>query len=167
MTNTLKRCPKCTISKPLDEWPKKGSWCKRCYCDYAKQHPPSKTKVTWVSMLSRCENPNDRRYADWGGRGIAVCERWHTFALFVEDMGEKPDGLTLDRIDNDKGYCKENCKWSTQCEQSNNRRTNRWIEHDGKRLTLAQWSRITGIKPNTLKRRLDVGYSVSDALTPL
>jgi hypothetical protein len=71
----------------------------------------------WASMLQRCENPKHEQYKDYGGRGIAVCKRWHDFAKFYADMGQRPDGLTLDRIDNSKGYQPSNCRWATWLEQ--------------------------------------------------
>ena len=73
-------------------------------------------------MLSRCENKNVPAFKNYGGRGITVCKRWHKFENFLADMGERPFGLTLDRKNNDKGYYKRNCKWSTWIEQQNNRR---------------------------------------------
>jgi hypothetical protein len=83
---------------------------------------PSSTYKAWTSMRSRCRNPLDRNYPNYGGRGIAVCKEWDSYDKFKEDMGEQPEGSTLERIDNDKGYYKGNCKWATHIEQGRNRR---------------------------------------------
>jgi hypothetical protein len=83
---------------------------------------------TWCAMWSRCNNPNNPSYPRYGGRGIMVCERWASFEAFCADMGERPPGLTLERVDNHKGYCPENCCWGTRKTQARNRRSNRIIE---------------------------------------
>ena len=75
------------------------------------------TYSSWSNMIDRCTNPSNKRYVDYQGRGITVCERWMTFANFLADMGERPDATSLDRIDNDAGYFKENCRWATALEQ--------------------------------------------------
>ncbi len=77
---------------------------------------------TWFNMISRCTNKNDNAYKNYGGRGISVCERWMDIKNFIEDMGERPAGFSIDRIENDLGYSPENCKWSSDKEQARNRR---------------------------------------------
>lgn len=78
---------------------------------------------SWANMLQRCTNPNDPAYRHYGGRGITVCERWQSFENFLADMGERPEGLTLDRTDNEGNYEPGNCKWATRAQQSANRRS--------------------------------------------
>ena len=82
----------------------------------------SRTAESHHAMKQRCLNPKHKSYPDYGGRGITVCERWMSFANFLEDMGLRPPGKTLDRIRVNEGYCKDNCKWSTSRQQQNNRR---------------------------------------------
>ena len=82
----------------------------------------SRTYHSWSAMLQRCNNPNNVGYKNYGGRGITVCQPWQTFANFLADMGERPPGRTLDRIDNDRGYSPDNCRWATYSEQTTNQR---------------------------------------------
>jgi len=87
------------------------------------------TYSTWSSMLTRCENPRSKSYQRYGGRGIKVCERWHKFSNFIDDMGEKPSkGMSIERIDNDGNYEPGNCKWATSAEQARNTRRTRLTE---------------------------------------
>ena len=83
---------------------------------------PTKTYMVWGSMVQRCENIKSRQYPDYGGRGIFVCDRWKIYENFLEDMGEKPDLLCIDRINNDDGYYKDNCRWVTHKVNNNNKR---------------------------------------------
>jgi len=92
---------------------------------HARKGGPSPTYITWKSMLQRCNDPNATGYERYGGRGIKVCARWLVFESFLSDMGERPEGRSLDRRDNEKGYEKSNCRWATRLEQRHNRRLRR------------------------------------------
>ena len=126
----------------------------------------SKTRLytIYVNMLTRCLNKNTKNYSRYGGRGIAVCDDWvMSFENFYRDMGD--DNLkTLDRIDNDKGYSKDNCRWATRKQQANNTRMSRIIEHDGKALSVAEWNSFLGFKKNTIWQRLNRGWSIQESL---
>lgn len=115
-------------------------------------------------MHTRCSNPKCREFHFYGGRGITVDPRWKVFANFLEDMGEVPPDRTIERIDNNKGYFKANCRWATTKEQANNRRSSRWITIGAETLTMTQWSERTGIKVGTIWARLDRGLSPEEAL---
>lgn len=92
---------------------------------HARVNKQSLTYVSWYNMISRCSNPNYTNFEYWGGKGIKVCERWLIFENFLEDMGERILNTSLDRIDGDKDYYKENCRWATRLEQNQNRQYNR------------------------------------------
>ncbi|WP_145423075.1 hypothetical protein [Symmachiella dynata] len=120
----------------------------------------------WAGIKTRCYNKNANSYDDYGGRGIQMCDEWLTsFEQFATDMGERPTKHhQIERIDNNANYCKDNCRWATKREQANNRRTNRIITHRGESQTVAEWSRITGIAEATIRRRIDRGWSIRQAL---
>ena len=118
----------------------------------------------WGLMLNRCNNPKNPAYPRYGGRGITVCERWHTFENFLNDMGHRPPDTTLDRRDNDKGYCLENCRWATHREQQNNKSSCRYVTVNGTTQTVKQWSRQTGINACTITYRLKHGVNPSVAI---
>lgn len=134
---------------------------------------PSPEYGIWYMMMSRCHDPRCRRYADYGGRGIVVCDRWRYgggglsgFQCFTLDLGLRPSPFhLLERLRNDGPYSPENCCWATAIDQGNNKRNNLVLEHDGRCLTLAQWARETGLKGSTIRRRLLGGWSVARALT--
>lgn len=131
------------------------------------KHGMSATRLygLWRTLKQRCTNPNNTHYASYGGRGITLCEAWHDFEAFYRDVGERPRGKTLDRIDNDKGYEPGNVRWATRLEQANNRRTNVHIEFRGTTRTIAEWGRLTGLGKSAILHRLGRGWSVERALT--
>ncbi|ASU34401.1 hypothetical protein [Mucilaginibacter xinganensis] len=100
--------------------------------------------MAWHSLKDRCTNPNHKNYNDYGGRGITVCPTWiNSFETFLKDIGLRPSSnCSLDRIDNSKGYSKENCRWATVLEQNKNRRNNVWIEYKGSLKIASEWARI-------------------------
>lgn len=119
----------------------------------------------WQTMRKRCSNPRASGYEYYGGRGITVCERWSAFDLFLKDMGPRPTGKSIDRIDSNKGYFPENCRWSTTKEQNRNLRTNKIVSFNGKSLCISAWAEQLLMKPNTLAKRLLAGWSIEKALT--
>jgi len=116
-------------------------------------------------MWTRCINPKQRSWHNYGGRGIGVCSRWKSFEAFLADMGERPDGCTLDRIDRDGNYSPENCRWATVKRQCRNKRNTLTVEHDGKCLPLADWADLLGVRYGLLYNRIyRYGWAVDRAL---
>lgn len=124
------------------------------------------TWKTWAGIKARCLNPNEPAFKHYGGRGIKVCRKWLKFEGFYEDMGTRPEGMSIERINNNGNYCKENCKWATQKEQCRNQRSNRKIEFKGRSKPIAQLAEETGINEACVRARIDRhGWSTEDALT--
>lgn len=119
----------------------------------------------WRSMLNRCRNKHVKCYHRYGGRGIQVCERWNIFDNFLADMGRRPKGHRIERIDNDGNYEPSNCKWATQEEQCANKRNNRILTYNGVSKTLTCWAKELGLNRTTLRQRLVLGWDVETALT--
>lgn len=131
------------------------------------KHGMSNTKiyVLWRSMLDRCENENSPAYHNYGGRGISVCESWQDFMNFYRDMGERPEGMSINRIDNDKGYSRENCEWTNRKAQNRNRRNRHMLTHDGVTKSMAEWSDQIGISIPTIWYRKRLGWSDEQIVT--
>lgn len=113
---------------------------------------------TWLSMKERCENASHKKWHRYGGRGIKVCERWQNFAFFVKDMHPKPDGTSLDRINNNGDYEPSNCRWATPVVQAQNTRRNVLIERDGVTLCISEWARRLGVSHATIKAWTKKGW---------
>lgn len=119
----------------------------------------------WGSMLQRCENVNHKSYKDYGGRGINVCDRWHSFENFFTDMGSIPPGLSIERNDVNGNYEPSNCRWATMTEQGLNKRTNTLLTANGETKPLASWCRQYGLNKVTLMDRIERGWSPERAIT--
>lgn len=121
----------------------------------------------WKGMRRRCKDPKHKNYKEYGGRGIAVCERWAEYANFLADMKRRPSPKhTLERKDNNGNYEPGNCEWATRSRQSNNCRSNRLYTMNGETLNIAQWAAKTGIAYSKLFYRLNNGFSITRALDP-
>jgi hypothetical protein len=134
----------------------------------ARQHGMSRTPtyVSWLNMRRRCGNPADSAYANYGGRGIAVCEAWQaSFEAFYADMGVCPVGFTLERRDNDGPYSAENCSWASRKTQGHNRRTTCLVMWNGISRSITEWADVLGLARATVTRRLRNGWPIVCVLT--
>lgn len=167
-------CEKKFYKRPCEY--KRYNFCsQKCWREFQKKYPEvyckhgmegTKTYNCWVMMKQRCKNPKCQFYPDYGGRGISYCEEWEKFENFYKDMGDKPKGYSLDRIDVNGNYYKENCRWATNSQQANNKRTSRKITYGKKTMTISEWASSLKINPQTLRSRFDRGgWSVEEALT--
>jgi len=127
----------------------------------------SPTWGSWQSMMRRCDPKNAGRRMGrwWAGRGINVCERWHEFANFLSDMGERPEGTSLDRINNDGHYEPGNCRWASAVVQGRNRSSTKIVEFGGRKQALKTWCEELRLSYPAVQMRLGAGWSVEDALT--
>lgn len=120
---------------------------------------------TWAAMKRRCDNEKASDYKFYGGRGITYCSSWVDYDVFLRDMGERPKGMSLDRIDNSLGYSKDNCRWATHKQQCNNRRSTSRKMHKGKLMSVKEISEIENVNYRMLLHRLNVmKISVREAL---
>lgn len=121
----------------------------------------------WSNMIQRCSNENNDSYKTYGAKGVFVCEEWKQFDSFCNwaMVSGYSDTLSIDRIENDKGYTPQNCRWATPQEQTDNRSCTRFISFNGKTQTLKRWSEETGIPYKNLLWRVDQGWSIEKALT--
>ena len=160
----LCRCD-CGIEKIINS--KYLSKKKSCGC-YQESHGFARHPVykVWASMLQRCTNQKDKYFENYGGRGISVSREWESFSNFIHDMGIPEKGMTLDRIDNDKGYSKENCRWATRNEQMRNNRKNINITFNGETKCVKDWATSLGFSSGqSITRRLKNGWTIEEALT--
>lgn len=171
----MTRSRRCGNARPLNlelHWRRFNQW--GANMDEWKWHRPKYIKPdlynspvyqAWKSMKQRCNNPKNKQWDDYGGRGITVCKSWKWFGNFYRDMGMPPPDTSLDRIDNDGNYEPGNCRWATKEEQDNNRRSNRNLTWKGRTQTVSQWARELGMNKRTLLNRLNTGWLVDQALT--
>ncbi len=165
----------CGKSTTVRSYSLRGKDTKSCGCINIETSPRKSHGLTnhllyntWLGLNKRCNNKNDPKYKNYGGRGIKVCKRWlHSFPNFLSDMGERPNGLTLDRIDNDGNYEKSNCRWATSTQQKRNTRTTINLTFNGKTQCLFVWARECHLDYNCLYARLKRGWSVEKTLTTI
>ena len=132
-----------------------------------KRHGLAGTSIyrIWAKIKMRCRNINDPSYKNYGGRGINMCDEWfNSFEQFYKDVGDKPEGLSLDRIDNNKGYFKENCRWATKAEQSKNRRNTIFLEYNNKVMCLKDWARELNKPYSSMKMYFKKGLSIEQII---
>lgn len=163
----------CGVQKSIEGYHLRAGKSKSCGCAHgALKHGQSRAKsrsrayMSWVAMKSRCYDTKHEAYGRYGGRGITVCDRWlESFENFYADMGDRPEGMSLDRFPNSDGnYEPGNCRWTTQIEQSRNRSGNHFVEVDGQTKTLAEWCAIYDQPYTRVRARLQRGWEPKTAL---
>lgn len=167
----------CGKEKTVREYNLKSGHTKSCGCYKIQRIKEAVTKnglsheklyMTWRQMFYRCYNKKSKSYKSYGGRGIDICKKWHKYENFRKDMGQHPIGYQIDRIDNNKGYCKKNCRWVTLYENLQNTRKCIIVEIDGEKRSLSDHARRNGILVGTVMSRIKIGWSYYDAIkTPI
>jgi hypothetical protein len=148
----------------------RSNGCLACRAPANRTHGQTRTPLykAWDAIVQRCENQKSQAYADYGGRGIAICPEWRSsfsaFSAWAFISGYRPD-LTIDRIDNDGDYTPKNCRWATVKQQARNRRSNRVVEWRCRRISVAELSDLTGIRADTIRYRLRHGWPLERAAT--
>lgn len=132
---------------------------------YANKGEARGSYLAWLGMRRRCLCVSAKEYPSYGGRGITICDRWLKFENFLEDMGIKPEGKTLDRIDVNGGYCQENCRWATASQQQRNKTNTRYLTLGVVKRPLIEWVGYTGFPLHVLRKRLHDGWSDEAILT--
>ena len=164
---------KCECGQELDVFMSslRSGHTKSCGClnkEIISSHGMTGTReyASWNAMHGRCNNLKSKDYKNWGGRGIEVCDSWNSFENFYKDMGDKPTpNHSIERINNDGNYCKENCRWATKKEQQRNHRGNKVLSFEGLSLTVAEWVEKTGVTRAMIDYRLAKGFSMNKVLS--
>jgi len=120
----------------------------------------------WQGMRRRCDNPNHKAFPDYGGRGISVCSEWDDFHVFLRDMGPRPNGHSIDRRDNDRGYSPDNCRWATRKEQQRNQRRAVYVTIEGTEHRAIDLADMTGMKTDTIVARASKGLTYKEVVDP-
>lgn len=170
-------CKRCGTEKPIIK-PSllKGQVSCGCYQREVASRSPNLIKPThgmsrtrtyaiWAGMIERCSKPDSTGYKRYGGRGIKVVEKWLKFESFLNDMGECPEGLSIDRVNNDGDYCPENCRWATAFEQANNCSTNKLLTFRDQTQTVTQWATELSIPRTIIYDRLRRNWTIEETLT--
>ncbi len=142
---------------------------KSCGCldaEVKKKHGMYGTPTyrSWNGMIARCTNPEAPNFANYGGSGVSVNDRWRDFSSFFEDMGLRPEGTTLDRIDSGGNYEPGNCRWATDTQQQRNKSSNHMLTANGETRCISEWAELTGIKKVTIRARVRKGWTHTAAV---
>lgn len=132
-----------------------------------RTHGKARTPVhrAWLSMRDRCLRPKSSAFVDYGGRGISICKEWDTFEGFFADMGDPPEGFTIERVDVNGNYNKQNCRWADRTDQARNRRNCKFFTIEGKKVRAKEVAEILGVKYKTIMARIKYGWTDEEILS--